>query len=498
MPARDTYLGIDLGTTALKAAIFEARSGRMLAAAGKALRTRVGPNGEREQSAEAILRALAEALKELRKRAPGSWKIIAGVALASQGGSAVIADRETGKALTPLWPWNDTRPFAYLPRVREALGRGFWRRRTMRDDPGAGLGRMLWLKEEKPHLFDKKHIYAGAGEFLFFHLTGAWRQDAGSALQIGCYDSRAAKLMPEPLHAVGTDVGFVAPMREGHSLLALTPDAARRFGLPVGLPVAGPYLDHEAGFMAAGGVSDRPLQCSLGTAWVGNFVMEEGAKWTSPFQLVLPSPTRAGHLVVQPLLTGNVSWEWGLTTLVHGDLKEAIRRSAGIFRKAMWPEGELVCIPWLARPNHLAEGAFGAGLFQGVHPRTDRGDLLRALAAGMAFEFYRVFEAVHKEHITDAIVLGGGAAGSEFFRMAFAALFASIPAYVFTDYEHAGARGAICAFDRAAAAAPVERIKRPPADTIREAHRRYAAYKGAFERLYGDVACGGAIAIGHK
>ncbi|HIE10420.1 MAG TPA: hypothetical protein EYP62_02290, partial [Kiritimatiellae bacterium] len=46
------------------------------------------------------------------------------------------------------------------------------------------------------------------------------------------------------------------------------------------------------------------------------WVEPPASRWRSPFQLVLPSPVGSGHLVVQPLLTGNVTWDWALQTFV--------------------------------------------------------------------------------------------------------------------------------------------------------------------------------------
>jgi len=488
--AREAYLGIDLGTTAVKAALVEGETGCLIAGAGRRISTTVHAHGEREQRPGEILGAVGSVIAELRKQAGGKWRNVAGVSLASQGGSAVIARRETGEALTEMWPWNDARPFAYMHKVEKKLGRAFWRRHTMRDDGGAGLGRMLWLRQTRPEVVTTRNIYAGAGEFVFYQLTGVWRQDAGSALQVGCYDARKRTLMREPLDAVGVPETFVAAMREGHETAPMTREAAKRFGLAEGTPVAGPYMDHEAGFMAAAGISPRPLQCSLGTAWVGNFLMKRSAKWSNPFQLVIPSPIDDGWQVVQPMLTGNVTWEWGLAAFVHGDRKKALAGAARMLDEAT-PGGGVVCVPWLGRPNPFCEGAFGAGAFVGVNPATTHADMLKALAAGMAFEFYRVFEEVHRKRIVDSLVLGGGAAGAEFFRKMFAALFAPVPVYVFEDHEYAGARGAVRPFDAKAGKAAVRAVGRPGVRFAAEALRAYEDYRRVFERLYGDVGCAG-------
>ncbi|MCX7934365.1 MAG: FGGY family carbohydrate kinase [Planctomycetota bacterium] len=164
----------------------------------------------------------------------------------------------------------------------------------------------LWLRHLRPALFAKNNIYVGAGEFLFFKLTGAWRQDPGNALQIGCYNARRQRLDPALLAIARAPLSFVAPLRSGHERHPLAASGAELLSLPAGIPVVGPYMDQEAGYLAVTPVSRRPLQCSLGTAWVGNFILNCHEQWRDPFQLTIPSPQGRGYLVMQPLLTGNV------------------------------------------------------------------------------------------------------------------------------------------------------------------------------------------------
>jgi len=390
----ELLVGVDLGTTVLKAAVFEAGSGRALARAARPLAVRLGPAGEREQSAGELDGALRGAFAELRRAAGGRWRRLAGVGLAAQGGSGLIADRATGRALTPLVLWNDARAYRYLPRVSAGRPASFWRRRTLRDGPGSGLGRLQWLRETRPKLLGPENIYVGAGEYAFFRMTGRWRQDPCNALQIGCFNARRRELDAELLGLVGLPLSFVAPLRRGHELGALSAAGARLLGLPQGLPVAGPYMDHEAGYLSAVGVSRRPLQCSLGTAWVGNFAVGEKVSGTfcakhpdgpfrqkvsdtfslprSPFQLVLPAVVGGGWLVVQPLLTGNVTWNWALEQFVDADQRRALAKLGGIFGAELLPPEGLTALPWLNRPNPLVPAALGGAAVFGLGPQTGK------------------------------------------------------------------------------------------------------------------------------
>ncbi|MBI2435224.1 MAG: FGGY-family carbohydrate kinase [Candidatus Hydrogenedentes bacterium] len=490
----DLLLGIDLGTTALKAAVFEQRSGKLLAGASKRLRVNAGPDGRREQDVPGVLRALRSALAEL-ERETGDLRRLRGIGLAAQGGSTMIAKRATGKALTPMALWNDARAFPEFHALAASHPPRYWRAFSLRDEPGMGLARIVRMRREAPALLQAENIYAGAGEYVFFHLTGEWRQDAGNALQIGCYDARRGALLERAAQMVDAPLSFFAPLRRGHETHPLSSTAAKMFGLSPGIPVAGPYMDHEAGFLSVAQGNARPLQCSLGTAWVGNFVVPGASPARSPFQLVLPSPAGAGRLVVQPLLTGNVTWDWALSTFVGGNQASALAKSAAVFARSLLPARGLVALPWLNRPNPLDVGALGGGCFMGAGPSTTRGDMLRAVAAGMCYELARVFAEVKARKTIDSVVLSGGASKGPHFRTVIALLFAPLPVVPVEDEDWMGARGCLHAFNTKASQAQAKRPIAPGKTAVGPLLAGQALYEKAFAALYAHVAAGRAISF---
>ena len=485
--AKEILLGIDLGTTVLKACVFDARTGAMLGQAARRLKVRSSPDGGREQNLGAISRAFRDVVRELRDQLGSAWHNVAGIGLAAQGGSSIIADRATGKAHTPMILWNDGRTQAHVARLAARTSKSYWRKYVLRDVPPAGLGRLLWLKETRPELFDEENIHIGAGEYLFFRLTGVWRQDAGNAIQIGSYNAAKNQLDQTLFDLIGVPLSFVAPLRKGHETAPLSKRGAHLFDLPEGVPVAGPYIDQEAGYLSAVGVSERPLQCSLGTAWVGNFILPDGTDGSSPFQLVLPAPVDNGRLVIQPLLTGNVAWEWGLKMFMDPHQNKALSKAAEVFTKSLLPAAGLVALPWFTQPNPLHPQAYGGGAFFGVSAQTDRADQLRALAAGMTFELARVFDQVKRSGVIDSVVLGGGASKGPFFQKLIAALFAPLPVLWQIDEDLSVARGAVFAFNAKAAQTKTQRVARPKKALLAEIQRGYDLYLNVFEKLYKSV-----------
>jgi sugar (pentulose or hexulose) kinase len=249
-------------------------------------------------------------------------------------------------------------------------------------------------------------------------------------------------------------------------------------------------MDHEAGYLSASGISSRPLLCSLGTAWVGNYVLRSGAPPDWGMNLVLPSPVGKGKLVLRVMLAGDASWEWALRRFVGEASPRGYRRAEEIFRQALLPLGGLVGLPWLTRRNPAAPDHPGAGGFFGVTPLTTGADLLRALAAGMCFELARLLKPVVDAGDCDAVALSGGAANSPHFRTLLTGLFHPMPVMRVQD-DFAGARGTLHALNRGTVCVRTRRLSAPPRrvrQSIQAGFENYRRFCGVLRRgLGGDA-----------
>jgi xylulokinase len=483
--SREILLGIDLGTTVLKVAAYDARSGKAISQVSSRLPLRVGADGARGLAAPAIDRALRRAALALASVVGRDWRKVGGIGLATQGGSILFADRASGKALTPMILWSDSRGSEYLPRLLKQRPTAFWRKTILRDSPVYIMARMLWLRETQPRYFTNQNICVGAEGYAYFRLTGVWRQNPGHAIQIGCYNAREKRLDQRLYDLIGVPLSIVPPLRRGHEMNPLSKEGARLLLLPDGIPVVGPYHDQEAGYLSAAGASQRPLQCSLGTAWVGNFSLPERARWYSPTQLVLAPVIGTGWLVVQPLSTGNVAWDWGIEHFVGRDRDLALRKVARIFQDELLPPDGLTALPWFNAPNPLRPGAHGGGGFVGLNPNVGAAEMLRALAASLCFEMARMFKGAARSGAFDGIVLNGGAAQGSFFQRIMAAVFHPVPVYVALDPDLAGSRGAIYAFNPKAACGKTLRVAAPDRQLRERVEGHFEQYMFVLNRLLG-------------
>lgn len=194
-----------------------------------------------------------------------------------------------------------------------------------------------------------------------------------------------------------------------------------------------------------------------------------------------------GWLVVQPLLTGNVSWDWGIREFAPSGSADRFAATARIFEQALLPSPGLVALPWLNIENPFLPGHTGAGVWCGVNAQTGQADFLRALAVSMACDFYRVFRPVQKAGWIDGVVLGGGASKAACFRTLLAALFHPMPVFHPTELDLTGTRGALHAFSPSVASARATHIPSPPVRVRAAVRKGFEEYESVFERFYAQL-----------
>ncbi|MBM3290220.1 MAG: hypothetical protein FJY92_08725, partial [Candidatus Hydrogenedentes bacterium] len=424
-------IGIDAGTSVFKAAAFDARTGRVLALATRRMPIMSPQPGWIETPAVALDRALGSTLNSLRNSLGARWRRVCGVGIAAQGGSTIFVNRETGDARADMVLWNDTRAFQETIAIRKRKLDRWWRERLLNDWTPAGLGRFAWFARHQRAVFNNQDlIHVGAGEYVFHRMTGVWRQDAGNAIQIGSYDAAKGALTNDMLRLVNFSTARVAPLRNGHETAPLDATAALAFRLEPNIPVAGPYIDQEAALQSVHCVAARPLQCSLGTAWVGNFSLRRSLVGSASMQFVLRGADAHTRTIVLPLLTGNTAWDWALSRFLGGNQREALAKADALMTERGLPPNGMVCIPWLLQGDPIDVQTSGACTFYGVGPTTTAHDFVRAVACGLCFELLRVFEPLKQRKHIDSVIISGGASKAKGFRALIATLFAPLPVYV--------------------------------------------------------------------
>ncbi|MGD0455596.1 MAG: FGGY family carbohydrate kinase, partial [Solirubrobacteraceae bacterium] len=262
-------LGVDEGTTAVKAALFDIEL-RAVAEARRPVPVTHPQPGWVEQDPELIVQAVVEAVAEVLEHA-GDRKIL-GAGLDHQGESVLAWDAHSGRALTPVIVWQDKRQQSLLAEIEGAAGGGarVVERSGLPLDPYFSSGKLAWLLANDDAVQgarDAGTLRMGTVDaFLVDRLGGRFATDLSTAsrtqlLAAGGRDWDEQLLATfgvrrEWLPLVGPSFGMLGELRHER--------------WPVPIPLAAQLVDQQAALAGSGAVRAGELKATYGT---GVFVL---------------------------------------------------------------------------------------------------------------------------------------------------------------------------------------------------------------------------------
>lgn len=202
---REVLIGLDVGTTATKAAAFSldpAVPGWVHLASVDNLQL-AAPAGRHEQDPQQILAGIAATIREAVAAAPGAH--VAGVALSTAMHGLIGLD-SNGETVTPLVTWADSRAISQAHRLR-ASGESaeLYRLSGSPVHPMTPLTKLMWFTETEPAVANKVRVWAGLKDLVIRELTGHLVTEASSASGTGLWDLSTGWWNPLAVDVAGID-----------------------------------------------------------------------------------------------------------------------------------------------------------------------------------------------------------------------------------------------------------------------------------------------------
>ena len=260
------YLGIDLGTSALKAVLL-ADDGRIVAQQSAPLEvSRPHPQWS-EQSPADWWRALTIALGELARSHAPAMRAVRAIGLSGQMHGAVLLDA-AGEVLRPAILWNDGRSEPQCAELAERVPRLAQIAGNLAM-PGFTAPKLLWVRDHQPQIFAKVAKVLLPKDWLRFRLGGGFFTDCSDASGTLWLDVAARDWSDELLAACSMTRAQMPALVEGSAPAGrLNKDVAERFGLPAGIVIAGGGGDNAASAVGMGATVAGDGFVSLGTSGV--------------------------------------------------------------------------------------------------------------------------------------------------------------------------------------------------------------------------------------
>ncbi|MDR3373341.1 MAG: carbohydrate kinase [Ancalomicrobiaceae bacterium] len=412
------YLGLDVGTSVIKAALFDDR-GRQRYEASERLRLRAAPIGWSEIDGEDVWTAAARVIRALVAGGAVSAGQIRGVGITGVMVGAWLVDAAGGLLRPPIL-WNDARAQALVDSLRQErpdlISRVFAHSGSVMQ-LGCTLPVLAWLKENEPEVLGRARHVLCAKDFVRYRLTGEIATDESeAAMAPGSAVTR--DFHPDQLRLLGVEdlAHLLPPVRRSEDLAGrITAAASDATGLAVGTPVAIGTGDASACVVGAGALTPGDAVTVLGTTCINGVVFDHAVYEPRDLGLLFIVPGRR-WMKTMVNVAGTTVLDWALSTLCPdlsggSDPYEALGEIAA--GAAAGAEG-VVFVPYLSASGVIApriEPRARAG-FLGLAPQHGRSQLVRAVYEGMAYAIRDCYEAIGGT--AGCIRLTGGGARSAF------------------------------------------------------------------------------------
>jgi len=262
-----TFLALDAGTTALKAALFD-EHGRQLALDRQEYTLLTPFPAVVELPAETYWQAAVTAVRATLAHSGAAPETVATLCISSQGETFVPIDVH-GRPVTPAITWLDNRAADEAQAIAEHFGLDeiFWRTGQPDVTPGWPACKFLWLRNRSPEAFARIHKFLLLEDYLLYHLTGQCVTSAAQQTSSLLLNIVKGSWWPEMMDFVGVTPGHFGTLCQPGSVVgSLTPQGAAALGLtPRTLAIAG-AMDQATGAVGAGNIAPGMVVESTGGA----------------------------------------------------------------------------------------------------------------------------------------------------------------------------------------------------------------------------------------
>ena len=428
------YLGLDLGTSSVKALLIDGDQAIVGAGHGALDVDRPHP-GWSEQDPAHWIRATEQAVGELKAKFPSQLAAVKGIGLSGHMHGATLLDADD-KVLRPCILWNDTRSYLQAarldadPRFRALTGNIVF--------PGFTAPKLVWVAENEPDIFARVAKVLLPKDFLRLWLSGEHISEMSDSAGTAWLDTGKRKWSSELLDATGLSESQMPALVEGTAEGGrLRAGLAAQWGMASGVVIAGGAGDNAASACGMGTVAAGQAFVSLGTS--GVLFAANGS--------YLPKPESAVHAFCHALpntwhqmgvilsATDALNWHAGVTGKSAGDLTAEL----GDTLKA--PDS-VTFLPYLSGERTPHNDAKIRGAFIGLGHESSRAVLTQAVLEGVSFAIRDNLEALRSAGTSIARVTAIGGGSRSRYWLASIATALGVPVDIPADGDFGAAFGA--------------------------------------------------------
>ena len=409
----DLYVGVDLGTSAMKLLLVGA-DGSILNTVSREYPLEFPQPGWSQQAPHDWKKALFEGLPELLSGFDA--KSVRGIGVAGQMHGLVVLD-ENDAVIRPAILWNDGRTAKEVDYLNNVIGRERLSGLTANIAfAGFTAPKILWMRENEPELFARIKKIMLPKDYVNYVLTGVHSCDYSDASGMLLLDVKNKRWSREMLDICGITEAQMPRLYESYETIGtLLPEIADRFGLSHGVKVVAGAGDNAAAAVGCGVVNGGDCNISLGTSGTVFIASDEFGvdRYNALHSFAHAS---GGYHLMGCMLSAASCNKWFVGDILGTN---DYRTEEDAVTGEMLGENRVFFLPYLMGERSPINDTDARGTFIGMSMDTTRAEMVQAMLEGVAFAIRDSVEVARSLgiEITRSKICGGGAKSKLWRRM---------------------------------------------------------------------------------
>ncbi len=195
-------LGIDIGTSACKVALFD-QGGNVISSASEEYEVSYPKPGWAEQNPEDWWTGICRGIKGVLEQSKIPAGQIAGIGIDGQSWAAVAVDRE-GNVLADTPIWMDTRADDICKELNDRVGeKRIFEISGNSLQPSYTTPKIIWYQRNLPQVYERTYKILQSNSYIACKLTGKMTQDVSQGYGLHCFDMHTGTWNREMCEAFG-------------------------------------------------------------------------------------------------------------------------------------------------------------------------------------------------------------------------------------------------------------------------------------------------------
>lgn len=436
MPAKELLLGIDIGGTGCKAAVYHQTE--CLGQGYQEYKMVSTESGQAEQDGEEWWQATIQAIQQATANV--DVQSIAAIGIGCTNGLICVNDQ--GRPIRPAIMLWDQRAYPQADQIKEKIGsEEIFRITGNPAAPGTySLPTLLWLQSNEPDRFRDTYKFMVPGGYLVARLTDKFTIDLSRSCTTLLFDIRLNRWHEPFIHQLGIPKEKLPePMRSIEIVGGVSAQAAEQTGLAQGTPVVTGCMDTLGAAVGAGSVRKGDYFIIMGTAARVCVVIDTPDFDPAFMSCVTHRPQR--WLTFGAINGVGASLRWIRDVIAHEEMQTADQDGKDVYDlitsiadKACIGSNGLLYLPYLSGERTPIWDPRARGAFIGLVLGHSRADIYRSVLEGTAYAIRQSLELLNeKYHLPIShINIGGAAAKSAVWNQIIADVV-GLPLHAITD-----------------------------------------------------------------